>query len=219
MLVAGQSVSLKKTTLSIVLTNKVPTVSLTAKGSIDLIQRADTSILYTPKVTNVTAQVVDVRLKGTYAKYFESQMEDGKIKISVTDAPMSTKISYSVDVVSILDNGMEVTKNVKIKPVSKNPKVTAGLTKGILFKASGNLARFGLASSVETAEIEQVVRVTDKNSKYFDFAYEDDKVTISLSEEAAKLKPGNYTISYKVYFEGAAYNVAPVTMKFTATVK
>ena len=58
-----------------------------------------------------------------------------------------------------------------------------------------------------------------KNSKYFDFAYEEGKVTISLSEEAAKLKPGNYTISYKVYFEGAAYNVAPVTMKFTATVK
>lgn len=218
-LVAGQSVSLKKTTLSIALTNKVPTVSLVAKGSIDLVQRADTSILYTPKVTNVTAQVVDVRLKGTYAKYFESQMEDGKIKISATDVPMSTKISYSVDIVSILDNGMEVTKNVKIKPVSKNPKVTAGLTKGILFKASGNLARFGLASSVETAEIEQVVRVTDKNSKYFDFAYEEGKVTISLSEEAAKLKPGNYTISYKVYFEGAAYNVAPVTMKFTATVK
>ena len=217
--VSGQSVSLKKTTLSITLTDKTPTVTLSAKGSIDLVQRDATSILYTPKLTNVTAQVADVRLAGTHAEYFKAQVENGLVKISAADAPMSTKISYSVDVVLVLDNGMTITKNVKIKPVSKNPKVTAGLTKGILFKSSGNSATFGLASGVNTAEIERVTMVTDKNTKYFDFVFENDKVTISLSDEAAKLKPGNYTISYKVYFKGAAYNASPVTMKFTATVK
>ena len=66
-----------------------------------------------------------------------------------------------------------------------------------------------------------MVRVQDKNSKYFDFEYDKlgNIISVSLSEEAVKMKPGNYSISYQVYLKGAAYNVKPVTVKLTLSVK
>jgi len=67
--------------------------------------------------------------------------------------------------------------------------------------------------------IDRIVRVEDKNGKYFEFTSVGDMVTVSLTDEASKLKPGKYTISYQVYMEGAAYNVKPTTLKLTVTVK
>lgn len=219
--VGGQEIALKGTTLTVTLTSKAPTVKLAAKGSIDLVQRENTSIVYTPTLSNVMAKVADVKLTGSYTSYFDAEVENGKIYVHATDKPMSTKITYAVGMVLTLDNGMEVSATVKIKPVNKLPKVTPEATKATLYKAGDKDVTFGVNYNVAAAEIANITQVADKTSKYFDFTYdaETEMITVSLSEEAVGLKPGKYTVSYAVYFEGAAYNVKPVTVKLAVTVK
>lgn len=219
--VGGQEIALKGTTLTVTLTSKAPTVKLAAKGSIDLVQRENTSIVYTPTLSNVMAKVADVKLTGSYTSYFDAEVENGKIYVRATDKPMSTKITYAVGMVLTLDNGMEVSATVKIKPVNKLPKVTPEATKATLYKAGDKDVTFGVNYNVAAAEIANITQVADKTSKYFDFTYdaETEMITVSLSEEAVGLKPGKYTVSYAVYFEGAAYNVKPVTVKLAVTVK
>ena len=213
--------SLKATTLTITLADKAPTVSLKAKGSIDLVRRQDTSIVYTPTYKNVTAEAKQVRLSGAYAEYFSAKVEEGKVIVSAReDKAMSTKITYPVNVTLTLDNGCEVTSTIKIKPVNKLPKLTAQVTKATLYKLNPEEEIiYQIIPNDSKTSIDKIERVEDKNSKYFDFAVENDKVTVSLSTEANKMKPGKYTVSYKVYMEGAAYNVKPTTLKLTVTVK
>lgn len=219
--IGSQEVALKETALTVTLVDKAPTVSLSGKGSIDLVRRADTSILYTPKLGNVTAQIERVKLAGSYAAYFTAKVVDGKIEVKATNQAMSTKMTYPVKVIMTLDNNCEVTAIVKIKPVNKLPKITAAVTKATMYKMNPESISFGLTSSIKEAEIDKVVRVQDKNSKYFDFEYDKlgNIISVSLSEEAVKMKPGNYSISYQVYLKGAAYNVKPVTVKLTLSVK
>ena len=78
---------------------------------------------------------------------------------------------------------------------------------------------YQVLSKDSNTSIDRIERVEDKNSKYFSFRADGDMVTVSLTEEARKMKPGKYTVSYKVYMEGAAYNVKPATLKLTVTVK
>jgi len=124
---------LKSATLSITITDKAPTVTLKAKGSIDLVRRTSTEIVYTPTFKNVIAEARGVSLSGGYADYFKARVEDGKIVIAAREnSAMSTKITYPVNVDITLDNGAHVTSTVKIKPVNKLPKLTAKMTTATL---------------------------------------------------------------------------------------
>ncbi len=220
-MVNGTEQSLKATTLTITLADKAPTVSLKAKGSIDLVRRQSTSIVYTPSYKNVSAVAESVTLSGAYAEYFKAAVEDGRVIVTAAeDQAMSTKISYPVTMILTLDNGCEVSSVVKIKPVNKLPKLTAKTTKATLYKANPEDIGFGVVTNDLTTSIDRIERVEDKNSKYFIFETEGDTITtVSLSDQASKMKPGKYTVSYKVYMEGAAYNVKPTTLKLTVTVK
>ena len=219
--VNGTEQSLKATALNITLSDKAPTISFKAKGNIDLVRRQDTSIVYTPIYKNVTAEAKQVRVSGAYAEYFNAKVEEGKVIVSAREGKaMSTKITYPVNVTLTLDNGCEVTSTVKVKTVNKLPKLTAQVTKATLYKLNPEEEIiYQIIPNDSKTSIDKIERVEDKNSKYFDFDVQNDKVTVSLSAEANKMKPGKYTVSYKVYMEGAAYNVKPTILKLTVTVK
>ena len=217
--IRGNEQKLKATTLTITLTDQEPSVTLKGVGSIDLVRRQDSSVIYTPTYKNVTATAKQVILSGAYGKYFHATVEEGKVIVTATDKAMSTKISYPLTINLILDNGCEVSSAVKIKPINKLPKLTAEMTKATLYKANPEAISYQVLPKDSNTSIDRMERVEDKNSKYFSFRADGDRVTVSLTEEAKKMKPGKYTVSYKVYMEGAAYNVKPTTLKLTVTVK
>lgn len=222
--VDSQGEELKAATLTINLTDKKPTLSLKAKGSIDLIQRENSSIIYTPTVANVESTISSVELTGNYTTYFDAEVTDeGTIELSATDRNMSTSMNYPVGMKVELENGVEVelSKPVNVKPVNKVPKITASTTKATLYKGTDTKIPISLKLAPENAEIEKIELVEDKNSKFFDLQSNAEKqaVTIGLSEAAKGMKAGNYTVSYKVYFKGAAYNVKPTVVKCSIAVK
>lgn len=219
-MVDGREESLKPTPLTITLTDKAPQVNLKAKGTIDLVRRANTAIMYTPTYKNMTAVTESVTLSGPYADYFRAEVEDGIIYVSAQDGyPMSTKVKYPLNMTLGLDNGEEVTLSTTVKPVCKLPKVKAEVTKATLYKTSPEVLAYQVTVADALTRVDRVERVEDKNSQYFDFVAEGDCVSVTLTEEARKMKPGKYTISYQVYMEGAAYDAKPATLKLSIIVK
>ena len=150
-----------------------------------------------------------------------SSVKDGKVELKATNQPMSTAITYPVKMIFTLDNHSEVTTTVKVKPINKTPNLTQSLNRATLYKTSSETVSFKVISKSSDTNIADIKCVEDKNSKYFNFAYDNEtgKVSISLKDTAKKLKPGNYVISYYVTMDGAAYNVNPTVMRFTITVK
>ena len=74
-----------KTTVSVKIVDVVPekTVTLKQSGSIDVLNRDTTALMYTPKLKNITGEIVDVKLTGRAAHLFKAELEDGKIKVTV----------------------------------------------------------------------------------------------------------------------------------------
>lgn len=212
---------LKPVLLTIVLTDKAPAVSLKASGNVDLVRRYSTDISYTPSYKNVTAKANTVALSGAYADYFTGMVAgNGTVHILAKEGyPMSAKVTYPLTVTLVLDNGCEVSSTVNIKPVSKLPKVKVENATQNIYKSNAQVVSYQLMNSDNSTEIEKVMLVEDKNNQYFDSAFlEGDVVTVAL-KDAKKVKPGKYTLKFNVYFEGAAYDVKPVTVKTTVVVK
>lgn len=221
-LVDGREESMKPVPLTIVLTDKAPAVTLKAKGSIDLVQRQYTYIEYTPNIKNVTAGVERVILSGNYAQYFNAEvLWNGPVVVSAAESvPMSTKISYPLTMTLVLDNGCEVTSTVRIKPVNKLPKLKVGNNNQTIYKSNPEEVSYQVINSNWMTWIDRIEFVEDKNSQYFNCEFKSaDGITVSLTEQGRKMKPGKYTISCKVFMEGAAYNVKPTTLKLTVIVK
>ena len=120
--------------------NKVPTIGVTAKGSIDLTQRDHTEIIYTPKLSNITGQIIKAELVGMDEMFFEivSMDADGAVHVKALNAPMKTSAKYTIQLkytlrtergeVSIL------SKPVQIKPKQSSGKIVLA-TKQIEYSA------------------------------------------------------------------------------------
>ena len=220
-------VTTSKATLSIKLVSKAPAISLTGKGAIELTARATSEIAYTAKLTNIEGTIVEApELTGAYASYFNARVEDGKIYVSATDFPMSTKITYTLGMNVTLDNGVTIPTTVKIKPVNKGNKVKAVTPTVTLYKQEEDTSASVTFSTGITAAIDDMEIVSDKTSDLFKlggWTYADGqlKTTVSLSDtEAAKLmKPGKYTLNVRVKLHGAAYNEKAPVVKVTVVVK
>lgn len=117
-------------------------LKVTAKGSIDVLDREGTSIAYTPKISNLTGTVVDGRLAGKDANLFESVFEDGKLFVKADEwRKYSTKITYEVHTVfrvqtedwreyEISSDNDAKAKPFKIKLKQGKPKLTAAAAGG-----------------------------------------------------------------------------------------
>ena len=215
----------KSASFNLTIADKAVSAKLSAKGSINLADRAGTSIIYTPKLSNVSAIVEHVELTGDDADAFEATVVDGG-KIEVKAVPgfcLNANVKYETGMILTLDNDSEISTSVSIKPVNKLPKVKASVTKGTLYQASDRKISTDLIITQKAGqnfEIDKVRLAEDQNSKYFRVSYSSDKkVTISLSDKASGLKAGKYTVKYNVFFKDAASNAKPVSMKMTVTVK
>ena len=71
-----------KMTHKITVTDKKPTVRLSAKGKLDVLNPAS-KIIYTPKLSNATGTITDVRLEGQDANLFNAEVVDGLVHLKL----------------------------------------------------------------------------------------------------------------------------------------
>ena len=226
------TVSVKDAVLNIKIVdgNKAkPKLTLSGKGSINLLDRGNTQIIYTAKIANMTGRITDVKLSGANATYFDAFVYgNGQFCIYANSgAPISAKQTYKLKVEVTLDNGYEgLSTEIKIKPVLKYPKLTASVKKATLYKTVGEeiLFKVDMTPSYMTY-IEDIELAEDKNGSrdyfYLNYNDSDDTCSIGITEAGVKnlVSGKTYNLTVNVHFHNDAPDVKPQTVKIAVTVR
>lgn len=222
----------QKAVLNVKVVDTVPsnTIKVTKKGSIDLLNRDTTSILYTPKKSNITGEIVDVSLSGRSANLFKAELEDGKIKVSVKGnskeeqdkVALITKYNYGICLKLKLDNGFntyEVTTNeLKFKLTQSKPKVTVQPKQAVMFNTVDNRASvdfIGLNKDKTPVSIKKIV-LTNLNDV---FSYDVEQGEILLTDRSNVVKGKTYTLKFNIYFDGYGDNEKPVSVSYKVKIQ
>lgn len=210
----------------ITVTDKKPTVKLSAKGKLDVLNPAS-EIVYTPKLTNATGTITDVRLEGQDANLFNAEVVDGLVhlKLAKSGENYATKKTYKVTpVVTLL--GKDITAPTLSIKVTQSALKLAKLPNRTVYQSqTAPLAVKLTVTSPANAKIGDV-QLNAKTTAALRNAleatgginFEADTVTFPASAFAA-LKPGRYTVILDVTPSNAASDTKPTQVRFTLTVQ
>lgn len=228
--VADQSYTIKKSVLTVKLTEvgsaKVKLVS--PKGKINLIDRKNTSVVYTPKVSGVDSTVESVRVVGENAQYFTATLNaDNKVEVKAIERKsMSVKDTYPVNLQFLLKNKLTIDSVVKIKPVNKLPKITFAPAKCNLYRSNSNKYTTSLQLKNSEIGMEQIEIRIDSGSKtnadsflLVDNVKENGTVSFNLAGDRLRIKKGQYKVKCLVTFRDADPESKPAAVTMTITVK
>ncbi len=229
-----KEVQIKKATLTIKLTEEgAAEVKLVSpKGKINLIDRANTSVVYTPKVNGIDASIKSVSVDegSEHAECFTAFLnDDNKVEVKVkAGRSMSVKDSYNVTIVSVLNNGYTVKSNVKIKPVNKLPKIVLSPAKCNLYSTNNNKYTVSVSlknSSIDLNNITGIKIDTSGNKSNADKFLlvnnisKNGTVSFGLAGDKSSIKKGQYKIKCLVTFRDADSESKPAAVNMTITVK
>lgn len=214
------------TVLTVKIVDKAVKQSLkvTAKGSIDVLNREGTFISYTPKISNLTGTVVDGRLEGRDANLFDCSFEDGKLIVKAGEGrKYSTKITYEVHTVfrvqtedwrnyEVSSDNDAKAKPFKIKVKQGKPKLTVTAVGGnTLYRQRDNSIEFRVSAVLGKQEIKiDDVQQTDYwNDLWMYYDWENQIVHIGImdGEWGEIRKNGTYKPKFKVEYRDKAGDV------------
>ena len=213
-------------TYRITVTDKKPTVKLSAKGKLDVLNPAS-EIVYTPKLSNATGTITDVRLEGQDANLFNAEVVDGLVhlKLAKSGENYATKKTYKVmPVVTLLGKGI-TAPTLSIK-VTQSALKLAKLPNRTVYQSQTAPLMVKLAvtspASAEIGDVQLNAKTTAALRNTLEKAgginFEADTVTFPASAFAA-LKPGRYTVILDVTPANAASDTKPIQARFTLTVR
>lgn len=215
-----------KLTHRITVTGKKPTVKLSAKGKLDVLNPAS-EIVYTPKLTNATGTITDVRLEGQDANLFNAEVVDGLVhlKLAKSGENYSTRKTYKVTpVVTLLDKDI-TAPTLSIKVTQSALKLAKLPNRTVYQSQTAPLAVKLAVTSPVSAEIGDV-QLNAKTTAALRNALEAaggiqvDEATVTFPASAfAALKPGRYTVILDVTPANAASDTKPTQVRFTLTVQ
>ena len=215
-----------KMTHKITVTDKKPTVKLSAKGKLDVLNPAS-EIVYTPKLSNATGTITDVRLEGQDANLFNAEVVDGLVhlKLAKSGENYATKKTYKVmPVVTLL--GKDITgPTLSIKVTQSALKLAKLPNRTVYQSQTAPLAVKLAVTSPANAKIGDV-QLNAKTTAALRNALENaggiqaDEAAVSFPAKAfAALKPGRYTVILDVTPANAATDTKPIQARFTLTVQ
>ena len=210
----------------ITVTGKKPTVKLSAKGKLDVLNPAS-EIVYTPKVTNATGTITDVRLEGQDANLFNAEVVDGLVhlKLAKSGENYATKKTYKVTpVVTLL--GKDITAPTLSIKVAQSALKLAKLPNRTVYQSQTAPLMVKLTvTSPANAKIGDV-QLNAKTTAALRNALENaggiqaDEANVSFPAKAfAALKPGRYTVILDITPANAASDTKPTQAKFTLAVQ
>ncbi|MCH5255919.1 MAG: chitobiase/beta-hexosaminidase C-terminal domain-containing protein [Lachnospiraceae bacterium] len=221
-----------KMTVTVTLIDKAPSVSLKAKGSIDVLNRETTSVTYTVKKVNFTDEVEAVKFKQASKltssildarEYFNEPVlnEDSTITISAkADVPdnvhhFTKGMKYAFRLEFTLKDsktadmpaGITVeTKDITIKP--KQSKVKLNASSKPVFYTYVNTGNNTIDTAItgNNAVIEKVEWNTDANKKVpvgIRPIFDDNGLLTGVSFDGdGSIKKGKYKLTFNVYYKG-----------------
>ena len=207
----------------ITVTGKKPTVKLSAKGKLDVLNPAS-EIIYTPKLTNATGTITDVRLEGQDANLFNAEVVDGLVhlKLAKSGENYSTRKTYKVTpVVTLL--GKDITAPTLSIKVTQSALKLARIPNQTVSKSSPEDLTVNIKiTSPLTAEIGDMqmnAKTTDALRKA-NFVIDGGTGNFTFPAAAfTDLKPGKYTVILDVPPANAASDTKPTQARFTLTVQ
>ncbi|MCM1143982.1 MAG: Ig-like domain-containing protein [Blautia sp.] len=197
---------------------------VTAKGSIDVLNRKGTSVILTPKFTNVPkdARVTKVELTGTDAHLFTITGRNGnQAAIQLQEGVnVITKYQYRIQVsytVQAGDTELTLTSEaVKIKLTQKKPKVkVSGGNVYSSTRSDGKTIRFALTNSVG-ASIDADRIVLQSAPK--DFSYDTATGILSYTPRGTTARGKSYTLKFAVYPDGCGDNEKPLVVSYKVAI-
>lgn len=226
-----QEISIKKATLTIKLTepDKAKVTLASPKGKINLIDRENTSVVYTPKVSGIDSAVRSVSVVGENAEYFTASLNaDNKVEVKLkTGRSMSSKQSYSLTIQSVLQNGYKISSSVKIKPVNTLPKIVLTPAKCNLYRSNSNKYTTSISLKNSNIDIDNITGIkidpSNKNNVnnflLINNISKNGTVSFNLAGNRTKIKKGQYKVKCLVSFRDADPEAKPATVNMTITVK
>lgn len=195
-------------TVKVVDTSMDKNLKVTAKGSIDVLDREGTYITYTPKLSNLTGVIEDGWLEGRDADLFDAWMEDGKLIVHARyEETYSTKYSYQVNAVFWVQtqdyDGCEIStaKPLTIKLKQGKPKLKATAVNNTLYRQLDNTVEIKLDAVLNKKEVEiedvwllnytedlelrtsriQADNTDDSGEQYYDVIYNPETKSVTLA--------------------------------------
>ncbi len=218
-----------KTPLNVTIVNDTPakSISVSSKGTIDVLNREGTFVTVTPTLKAVNGTVEAVELTGNDAHMFKADLIDGKVAITAQDkAKLVTNYYYKVKLVFTIDNGdgkttKYTTPDIKLKLAQGRPKVTITPANAVFFSGIVGTETLDVAAVLTKAPdlaIEDVELVNFK-AEFAPVSYnkETKKLDITSTKRAAKNK--TYRLQFKVTFKDQAGNEKPTMVNYSVKVK
>lgn len=208
-------------------------ISVSAKGSIDVLDREGTEIVYTPKLSNVTGEVQDGWLTGQDADMFgEPYFKDGKLYVKAREgASYSTKYTYKVKAVFKVQTedyrSYELeSKELSIKVKQGKPKVSVSSVGNTLYRSTGNCVEVNISALLGSKDvvIEDValVNYTEDLMLVGDFYNPDTKSVLLTTTGGTKsiLKGGKtWSVKLAVHYRDQAGNEKDTQVTYKVCVK
>ncbi len=226
-----QEIVIKKATLTIKLTepDKAKVTLASPKGKINLIDRENTSVVYTPKVSGIDSVVRSVSVVGENAEYFTASLNaDNKVEVKLkTGKGMSSRQSYPLTIQSVLQNGYKILSSVKIKPVNTLPKIVFTPAKCNLYRSNSNKYTVSVSLKNSNIDIDNITGIkidpSNKNNAnnflLINNISKNGTVSFNLAGNRTKIKKGQYKVKCLVSFRDADPEAKPATVNMTITVK
>jgi len=226
-----QEIAIKKATLTIKLTepDKAKVTLASPKGKINLIDRENTSVVYTPKVSGIDSAVRSVSVVGENAEYFTASLNaDNKVEVKLkTGKGMSSKQSYPLTIQFVLQNGYKVSSSVKIKPVNTLPKIVFTPAKCNLYRSNSNRYTVSISLKNSNIDIDNITGIkidpSNKNNAnnflLINNISKNGTVSFNLAGNRTKIKKGQYKVKCLVSFRDADPEAKLATVNMTITVK
>lgn len=230
-----------KTPLTLKIVNTAPekAVKLTAKGSIDVLNRDGSFMTLTPSLKAVGGEFVipengEVKLTGRDAHLFRAGWSDDGKTIELRakrNETLVTKYQYTVTPLLTVRNAVGEKEEisapaVKFKVKQGSVKVSAAPQTALMYSGSYNsveLAMNAVLKGADTPEIERVVLAG--NTDVFTYVYNKDvynkegKGKLTMTDTGRAVKGKTYSLQLQVYFTEQADNGKPVTVRYKVKVK
>ena len=210
----------------ITVTDKKPTVKLSAKGKLDVLNPAS-EIVYTPKLSNATGTITDVCLEGQDANLFNAEVVGGLVhlKLAKSGENYATKKTYKVTpVVTLL--GKDITAPTLSIKVTQSALKLAKLPNRTVYQSQTAPLAVKLAvtspASAKIGDVQLSAKTTAalRNALEATGGIQADEATVSFPAKAfAALKPGRYTVILDVTPANAASDTKPTQARFNLTVQ
>ena len=181
---------------------------ISAKGKLDLLTRADSTMQGTIKLTNTNSKIKSVTIlekdeNGEYKRndnYYSLMADENVFQIRLKQSAAETTGKKTVPVKIVLEGGTAVYSQVSFNVTQSTPKVTipkagtiykAGNNTTVVYDMNGQIKEGYAISAMKAYAVPEGLGVTVENGR----------ISVSLTDRY--LKPGTDRIKINMYYKGA----------------